>query len=60
MITIIAYYTNKRIANIDTSIILNEKFKTFIIGMKDKAVDEIEIYAYIGLLVLFGLSNKVV
>jgi hypothetical protein len=26
--------------------------------MKDKAVDEIEIYAYIGLLVLFGLSNK--
>ena len=42
MVTTLAYYTNKRIANLD----LNET-----------SVSVVEIYAYFGLLILFGLGN---
>ena len=58
MVSIIDYYTNKRIANIDTTQIKSEDYRKQIIGMKSKAVDVIEIFAYIGLLIRFGLANK--
>ena len=58
MVSIKAYYTNKRIANIDTTQIKSEDYRKQIIGMKSKAVDVIEIFAYIGLLIRFGLANK--
>ena len=58
MVTIIAFYTNKRIANIDISKFKNDEYREYIVKMKNKEVDVIEIFTYIGLLILFGLSNK--
>ena len=43
MVTTLVYYTNKRIANL---------------GLNQNNVSVVEIYAYIGLLILFGLGNK--
>jgi hypothetical protein len=58
MITIVAYYTNKRIANIKTSKIINGDRREKFINLKQDEISVTEIFAYIGLLILFGLGNK--
>jgi len=58
MITIIAFYTNKRIANINTKTIKNAEYRTKMEKQKLNEVSVTEIFAYIDLLILFGLGNK--
>ena len=58
LVTIITYYTNKRIQNIQTALIQNEDYRRDIDSMKSKPIIIMEIFDYIGLLILYGLSNK--
>jgi hypothetical protein len=58
MIRIIAYYTNKRIERINTEKYTNEKYRDKLEKIKLNKVSDLELYAYVGLLILFGLTNK--
>ena len=58
MIRIITYYTKKRIENRITSKYVNLQYRERLDKIKANNVSEKEIYAYIGLLILFGLTNK--
>jgi hypothetical protein len=44
MVTIKAYYTNKRMQNINTHLIINENYRKEFISMKQKAVVVTEIF----------------
>ncbi len=58
MLTIIAFYTNKRIQKINTDKIINEDYRKKVEKMIERAVTVVQLFAYIGLLILFGLSNR--
>ena len=58
MITIISFHTNKRIGNITTANIESKDRREKIAKVKNIPVTIMELYAYIGLLILFGLGNK--
>ena len=59
MITIISFYTNKRIGNITTANIESKDRREKIAKVKNIPVTIMELYAYIGLLILFGLGNNI-
>jgi hypothetical protein len=58
MVRIITYYTKKGIENRITSKYVNLQYRERLDKIKANNVTEKEIYAYIGLLILFGLTNK--
>ena len=58
MVRIITYYTKKRIEKRITSKYVNLQYRERLDKIKANNVTEKEIYAYIGLLILFGLTNK--
>jgi hypothetical protein len=58
MVRLITYYTKKRIENRIASKYVNLQYRENLDKIKANNVTEKEIYAYIGLLILFGLTNK--
>ena len=58
MITLIAKYTNRRIALIQTDKLQNASYRKNREKLLKAEITVDELYAYIGLLILFGLANK--
>ncbi len=58
MITLIAIYTNRRIALIQTDKLQNASYRKNREKILKAEITVDELYAYIGLLILFGLANK--
>jgi hypothetical protein len=60
MITLIAKYTNRRIALIQTDKLQNASYRKNREKILKAEINVDELYAYIGLLILFGLAIKMI
>ena len=58
IISLIVEYTNLRISKINTSEILNSVYRKQFEGLISKEITILEMYAFVGLLVIFGLTGK--
>jgi hypothetical protein len=58
MITLIVEYTNLRMSRIDTRKIFNQVYRKEFERLISKKIKTVEMYAFVGLLIIFGLTGK--